>query len=120
MAEEKKTWWSYERLKEDGKVEHAKTNDVDGSITGRIVFGVKEWFDENPEERISRGWIKHIQHSTKDIEYDKRSQYLVKQVVRVDDYTVEDQYHVLDKSEEMMRLQELVGDNWETGVFYWT
>lgn len=110
MAE---TNWSYERLKEDGKIEHLKLNDTDGSITGHIVFGIKEWFDENPEERKRLGWIKHIRHDTKDIDYDKKSQYLVKQVVPVDEYTVEDQYHVLDKSAEMMRIQELSINNWD-------
>lgn len=118
--EEKKTWWQYERLKEDGKIEYAKVNDTDGSITGHIVFGVKVWFDENPEERIRLGWIKHIMHTTKDIEYDRRSQYLVKQTVKIDDYTVEDQYHILDKSEEMMRLQELSGRSWEDdSIWIW-
>lgn len=112
MAE--KLRWGYERLKEDGKIEYAPSNDYDGKITGHIVFGVKEWFDENPEERIRLGWIKHIYHETKDIEYDRHSQYLVKQVAQIDEYTVEDQYHILDKSEEMMRIQELTNSYWDT------
>lgn len=111
------TTWSYERLDENGKVKRAPVNDHDGSVTGHIVFGVKEWFDENPEERIRRGWIKHIHHDTRDIEYDKSSQYLVRQIVSVDEYTVEDRYHVLDKSEEMMRIQELSNDLW--GSNFW-
>jgi len=99
--------WYYEKLDEQGKLRSAPINDYDGKITGRIVFGVKEWFDENPEERIARGWVKHITHKTKDIEYDRATQYLVKQVKTVDAHTVEDVYHVANKSEEMMRLEEL-------------
>ena len=111
MAE---TTWSYEKLDENSKIKYAPMNDFDGSVTGRIVFGVKAWFDENPEERKRLGWIKHIHHDTKDIEYDRRSQYLVKATRAIDEWTIEDEYHVLDKSEEMMRLQELMGgiDSW--------
>lgn len=101
--------WTYERLKEDGKIEYAPQNDYDGSVTGHIVFGVKEWFDENPEEAHRLGWIKHIHKETKDIEYNRHSQYLVKTVRQIDQYTVEDDYQILDKSEEQMRLQELMG-----------
>ena len=41
MAE--KLRWGYERLKEDGKIEYAPSNDYDGKITGHIVFGVKQF-----------------------------------------------------------------------------
>jgi hypothetical protein len=105
MAE--KNNWYYEKLDEQGKLRSAPSNDYDGKITGRIVFGVQAWFDENPEERIARGWVKHITHKTKDIEYDRATQYLVRQVKTVDAHTVEDVYHVANKSEEMMRLEEL-------------
>ena len=99
--------WTYEKLDEDGKIKFAPTNDYDGSVTGHIVFGVKAWFDENPEERIARGWIKHIHKDTKEIDYDHRSQYLVKTERVIDEFTIEDVYQVMDKSEEMMRLEEL-------------
>lgn len=114
MAEKSK--WSYQKLDtETGKIKYAPTNDFDGSVTGHIVFGVQAWFDENPEERKRLGWIKHIQHETKDIEYNKRTQYLVQSIKQIDEYTVEDEYHVMDKSEEMMRLEELSrGGVWVT------
>lgn len=104
--------WYYERLGADGKVERLQANDYDGSITGRIVFGTSAWFDENPDERIARGWTKHITHSRDEVremfpDYDPCSQYVVKSVRAVDAHTVEDVYHVLDKSEEMMLAEEL-------------
>lgn len=105
--------WFYERLKADGTVERAEDgrNDTDGSITGRIVINVKAWFDENPEERIRRGWTKHIIFDDKEIKerwpHNSQSQYLMKTSVQVDDYTVEDTYNVMDKSEELMLLEEL-------------
>lgn len=112
--------WYYEKLNEKGKLKQAPTNDYDGKITGHIVFGVARWFDENPEERIRLGWVKHITHKTKDIEYDRATQYLVKQVKTVDEHTVEDVYHVMNKSEEQMRLEELHTYEWDgDGVYFW-
>ena len=121
MAEKEK--WTYQKLDETtGKIKSAPVNDYDGSVTGHIVFGVTAWFDENPEERKRLGWVKHILHETKDIEYNKRTQYLVQSIKQIDEYTVEDEYHVMDKSEEMMRLEELSrGEIWTTydDVFTW-
>ena len=99
--------WRYEKLDEKGRVRSAPLNDPDGKITGHHVFGLRAWFDENPEERKRLGWIKHITHSTKDIEYDKTCQYLVNSPKTVDAYTVEDDWKVLDMSEEQMRLAEI-------------
>ena len=114
---DKEPKWHYEKLDEKGRVEWAPPNDADGKITGRHVFGLKAWFDENPAERIRLGWIKHIEHDTKDIEYDHATQYLVNTVKRVDDYTVEDDWKIMDMSPEQMRLAELnvVGDWIDTG-----
>lgn len=120
--------WHYEKIDEEGKLKHCDQNDYDGKITGRIVFGVPFWFDENPEERIARGWTKHITHNPKDLnlDYDPVTQYLVKSVDIIDEWTVEDHYHVMDKSEEQMRLSELLnngnGEYFDYGggiVFTW-
>ena len=128
MAEwEKGTYWSYERLKEDGKIETVSINknDFDGSITGHIVFGVKEWFDEHPEERVRLGWVKHIHHNPEKygIEYNKQTQYLEKTVKRLDAYTCEDEYEVKYKTEDMMRRAEESGyitDGWDqSGSIIW-
>ena len=103
--------WNYEKL-EDNKIKYCPMNDYDGKVTGHIVFGVKAWFDENPEERKRLGWIKHIHHETKDIEYNRRTQYLKRSTKQIDEYTVEDEWHIMDKSEEMMRLEELTRGGW--------
>lgn len=114
---DKEPKWHYEKLNEKGQREWAPPNDADGKITGHHVFGLKFWFDENPAERIRLGWIKHIEHDTKDIEYDHATQYLINAVKRVDDYTVEDDWQIMDMSEEQMRLAELnmAGDWIDTG-----
>ena len=112
------TKWHYEKIDpEDGKIKIAPPNDPTGKYTGHHVFGLQAWFDEHPAERIALGWIKHLHKETKDIEYDKRTQYLVKTVKTIDAYTVEDEFHVMDKSEEMMRLAELLVDEevWVAG-----
>lgn len=114
MAEE--LTWYYEKLDEKGRVKRAPTNDADGKITGHHVYNLKAWFDENPEERKRLGWIKHIEHKTKDIEYDRTCQYLVNAPKTVDEYTVEDDWKVMDMSEEQMRLAEIRFDSfWDDG-----
>ena len=110
---EQDTYWQYERLQEDGKVKTVATNcnDFDAKITGKHVFGVKAYFDENPEERIRLGWTKHIMHNAdKWVQYNKQTQYLLKHVRIIDQYTVEDVYEDLDKTEDMMRKDEESGD----------
>lgn len=119
-----KTSWYYERLKDDGTIQHAPMNDADGKITGRHVFGLKEWFDENPAERIRLGWVKHITHETKDIEYDHATQYIQRFVKTVDEHTVEDEYRIMQRSPEMMRMEELghglpLGDDIESIEWRW-
>ena len=111
MAESK---WFYEKLDENGIVRRAPMNDADAKITGRHVFGLRAWFDENPEERIRLGYVKHITHDPKEIEHDSATQYLIRSVKTVDEYTVEDEYRVMEKTPEMMRLGEtyLGWDNW--------
>ena len=103
---------SYMRLKEDGTIEHCPTYDYDGKITGKIVVNVQAYFDDNPDERKRLGWIKHIEHTKDEIaeqvgEWDKQRQYLVRSLKTIDEWTVEDVYHVMDKSEEMMLLEEI-------------
>lgn len=109
MAEQK---WTYQKLDENGRIKYAPKNDFDGSTTGHIVFNVTAWFDENPEERKRLGWVKHIRHDTKDIEYNRQTQYLINATKQIDEYTVEDDWKIMDKSEEMMRLEELIGPTW--------
>lgn len=103
--------WDYRKLDENYEIQHAPQNDIDGSITGKIVIGLKQYFDENPIERIRLGWIKCIWGDRKSVEYNKQSQYLVSVQERVDPYTVREVFRVVDKSEEQMLLEELLGDS---------
>ena len=98
--------WTYEKLDENYNLVECPMQDTDGSVTGHIVFGVKQWFDENPEERKRLGWIKHIRHDRSEVEHDPQTQILIPSIRAIDDWTVEDVYHVINKSEEMMRLEE--------------
>lgn len=112
---------TYEKLDGNLKKKYCPMNDPDGSITGHIVMGVKAWFDENPEERIRLGWIKHITFTKEEIEkkwpYNKQSQYLMRTLKQIDPYTVEDDYHVIDKSEEQMLLEEMLEvAEWGDGI----
>lgn len=102
----------YMRLKEDGTIEHCPTYDYDGSITGKIVVNVKAYFDENPEERKRLGWIQHNTLTKDEIaeqvgEWDRQRQRLVRSLKTIDEWTVQDEYHVMDKSEEMMLMEEI-------------
>lgn len=98
--------WTYEKVNADSGLDSCPVNDLDGSVTGHIVFCVKQWFDENPDERIRLGWVKHILRE--EPEYNPQTQFLTKTTRRVDDNTIEDVYHVIDKSEEMMLLEEVL------------
>lgn len=100
--------WEYVRLDEEGKIRYCPINDSSGEITGKYIINLREYFDENPAERIRLGWIKHILHRSDEIEYNKQTQYLEKGYRQVDEYTIEDEYTVLDKTEEMMLLEEML------------
>lgn len=100
--------YSYIKL-EDGKIKYLPSQDPNGEIlVGRHMLNLKEWMDENPEERKRLGWIKHIHQDIKEIEYDKQTQYLQRYAEWIDLYTIEDKYIILDKAEEMMLLEELL------------
>lgn len=101
--------WYYERMGEDLKIESCPRDDKDGKITGKIVLNVPAYFDENPEERKRLGWVKHITYSPDEINEKwphTQSQYLIASTKQVDEWTVEDDYHVMDKSEEQMLFEE--------------
>lgn len=104
--------WTYERMREDGTLQRCPAIDADGSVTGHVVINVKAWMDENPEERKRLGWVKHISYDYDEIkemvDYDPQTQIIVTATQQVDEWTVEDIYHVIDKSEEMMRMEALL------------
>ena len=103
--------WTYERLDENGNVQHCPMVDADGSVTGRVVINVKAWFDENPDERIARGWVKHISYDYDEIKemcpHDPQTQLLVRSTRQVDEHTIEDAFHAIDKSEEAMLMEDI-------------
>lgn len=121
MDYEQETWWDYRRFSDEGKIETITTNrnDFDGKLTGHPgIFGVKEWLDENPEERIRLGYTKCIHHNIKKtVVYNSQTQYLIKEVKILDEHTTEDVYHIMDKTEEMMRRTEegTIGAEWAPG-----
>lgn len=115
MAEEK---YTYEKYSEEGTVTYCPGNDYDGSVTGHIVMNVRAWFDENPEERKRLGWIKHIHHDVKEIDFNRQTHYIIPSVKQVDPYTIEDVYHVAKKSEELLALEEMLDAlNYPTGGY---
>ena len=106
--------YKYEKYNEEKqRMEHAShfTNDVDGSITGHIVMDVASWFDENPEERTRLGWIKHIWYDKPEdagVEFNQQTQFYVIETRTIDEYTVEDVYHVKDKSEDQLLFEQML------------
>lgn len=113
MADRK---YFYERYKEDYTSESCPQDDKDGKITGKFVLNVPAYFDENPEERKRLGWIKHITHDTKEIDYNHQTQFLVKSVRQIDEFTVEDVYNILTKSEEQLAFEEMLAvASWSEG-----
>lgn len=112
MAEQR---WKYEKIDDEGNIKLCPMNDAKGEITGKFIINLPAYFDENPEERIRLGWIKHIEHVPKEVEYNKQTQYLQGSYKQIDEYTIEDVYHVLDKTEEMLLLEEMLEAEGYTG-----
>lgn len=112
--------WRYEKLDENYEIKTCPRDDKDGSVTGKIILNVPAYFDENPEEQKRLGWVKHIYFDDKEIKEKwphTMSQYLVQTTKKIDDWTIEDEYHILDKSEEMMLLEELLQGIWGDNGF---
>lgn len=100
-------YWTYEKIGENHEPQTLPRNDWDGEITGKIIIDLKSYFDENPELRKQLGWIKHIRFDVDDIDYDSQTQKVMLSSKKVDDYTIEDEYHIIDKTEEQMLYEEL-------------
>ena len=96
--------WDAEKL----EIKYCPTDDKDGSVTGKFILNVPKYFDENPEERIRLGWVKHIIHDNSDIEYNKQTQFVIWTTKQIDPYTIEDEGHVLDKSEDQLAFEEML------------
>lgn len=94
---------------ENGVIKLLPINDPDGKVVpGKHIINLKEWMDENPEERKKLGWIKQIHRDPKEIVYNKQTQYLQRYSRQIDPYTIQNEYIVVDKAEEMMLLAEMM------------
>lgn len=102
--------YSYEKFnQETGNTEYCPMDDKDAKVTGKYILNLPRWFDENPEERKRLGWIKHIEHSSDEIlDFDPQTEFIVKSVVVVDEYTIEDVLHVMTKSEDQLAFEEML------------
>lgn len=113
----------YEKLDTNGKIKHLPHNDFTGDHTGgKIVINLQAWMDENEDFRKAAGWIRHEYYEkSQDIydslgtDFDPATQYLIRTVSKVDDYTVRDIYHAIPKTEQMAELEEMLTliDGWE-------
>lgn len=103
--------WRYEKYDENFKRTMCPAHDDDGSITGKVIINLKSYFDENPEERIRLGWIKHYYYPIEELEemYDEQTQFYQLATKMIDDYTMEDYVMVFDKTEDMMTYEEIAG-----------
>lgn len=118
--------YTYVKYDENYKVKYLPQNDYDRAITGKIVYNLRAYFDENPEEWKRLGWIKHIHPDRDGIEYNKQTQYLEVTQRQIDPWTITDEYHVMDVTEEMMRYAEMMnlsgyGGNgilWEEPIYH--
>lgn len=112
--------WFYEKLDEDLKIKRAPYHDADGKVTGKHIINLKAYFDENPAERIRLGWIKHIQLTHKEIKeqypHNPMTHFIMVTTKPVDEYTVEDEYHIVEKSEEMLWFEELQSMTWGENI----
>lgn len=102
--------YEYEKYDaEKGKVITCPMDDKDKKITGKCILNLPKWFDENPEERKRLGWIKHIRHTSDEIlDFDPQTEFVVKSVKTVDEHTVEDVLHVMQKSEDQLAFEEML------------
>lgn len=101
-------YWTYQKLKENYDVQDCPRNDCDGAITGKIIINLPAYFDENPELRKQLGWVKHYHLESKEItDYDSQTQNIIMHPVKIDEFTIKDEYSVIDKTEEQMLLEEL-------------
>ena len=121
----------YEKLDpETGKIKWCPPHDADAKITGKHIIGLKAWFDENPEERIRLGWVKHLKLTQEELKeqypYNAQTQYRLCTTRQVDPWTIQDEYHIIDKTEELMLLEEMLevaepfwsDDIYETGIHF--
>lgn len=105
--------WRYEKYDEDFNRTLCPNHDDNGSITGKVIINLRTWFDENPEERIRLGWIKHYYYSYDEVKkmYDQQTQFVEISTKMIDEFTLQDEIIVFDKTEDMLAHEELTGSS---------
>ena len=96
--------WDAEKM----EIIYCPQDDKDKSVTGKFTLNVPRYFDWYPEERIRLGWIKHITHTNEDVEYNKQTQFIVWTTKQIDPYTIEDEPHIMTKSEDQLAFEEML------------
>ena len=111
--------WRYEKYDKEFNRTQCPIHDTDGSITGNVIINLRQWFDENPEERIRLGWIKHYYYTYEDVEkmYDSQTQFVEVSTKMLDEYTIQDEIVVFDKTEDMLADEELHGGGNRNSMF---
>lgn len=114
---DKSMLWRYEKYDDEFNRTNCPPHDADGSITGKVIINLSEWFDENPEERIRLGWIKHFYYAYEDIEkmFDPQTQFVEIATKMIDEYTIQDEIIIFQKTEDMFVDEELHGRNFIIG-----
>lgn len=109
--------WTYEKYDEDFNRTVCPMHDTDGSITGKVIINLRTWFDENPEERIKLGWIKHYHYDYEEVEkmYDHQTQFVETTTKMIDEYTLQDEIVIFDKTEDMLVYEELISASQKAG-----
>lgn len=105
--------WRYEKLDETGRMQYCPHSDPNGEITGQHVIYLKQWFDENPEERKRLGWVKHLYYESNEEfyadypDFNPALQYAVPGTKIIDEWTIMDSYDLADKTDEMKELEAM-------------
>lgn len=100
--------YRYQKYNEDNTMTDCPQDDKDGAVTGKYIINLPKWFDENPEERKRLGWVKHIYPDREAIQYNRQTQFLITTTKQIDEWTVTDEYKVMDKSDEQLAFEEML------------
>lgn len=103
-------YYVYQKLDENMELTYLPMHDLDGAITGKIIIGLKAYFDEHEDERKALGWIKHITPNSDEVEYNRATEYIMAVPRWIDEYTMIDDYVVMTKSEDRMVYEELMNE----------
>lgn len=110
--------YEYKRFDEDGDLEYAPSCDYDGKITGKIIYNLHQYFEENPEEYIRLGYTKYILNENYPIDY-KGNQLVLTEYKNIDEHTIKAIYHVIDAPEERILIDQLLNSPGGGNITIW-